>query len=180
MNRVLLAVAAAVVVVTTIPSRAQQQSSTGTQARADVPRVVARVPSALLAVIQGTATRPMQDNVPAAVSSSRTSKTGGLPNTTVRLRDARYGRLVATQITDRTGAFAFRNVEPGPYLVELVGTNQATSATTPLISANAGDIINAVIRQPSTSAAAEQLPLAVAIAQAIPAVVSVTPPTSER
>ena len=177
----ILSLAAAIVVIITSPSFAQQQPSAVPQMRDDVPHVVARAPSMRLAVIQGTAMRPVKDDAAMSAASAETvSDTGGLPNTTVRLRDIRYGRLVGTQVTDSTGAFMFRNVEPGSYLVELVGTNQTTTAATQLINANAGDIINAVVRQPHISAAAGQLPLASAIAQAIPAVVSVEPPASER
>ena len=64
----------------------------------------------------------------------------------VRLRDARYERLVDTPVTENTGALVFRNVEPGHHLAEIVAGNQTTSAATPLRSANAGDIITAVAR----------------------------------
>src|SRR5580765_8211963 len=43
---------------------------------------------------------------------------GALANAAVRLRDARFGRIITTQTTDQAGLFAFRTVDPGSYIVE--------------------------------------------------------------
>src|SRR5262245_51491639 len=45
------------------------------------------------------------------------STNGQLPFASVRLRDARFGRVMGSQVTDRTGLFAFKNVDPGSYIV---------------------------------------------------------------
>lgn len=72
-----------------------------------------------------------------------------LPNTLVRLRDARAGRIVGTQISDRAGAFTFRGVDPGSYIVEMVSADQQTVlATSPLININAADSVSAVVKLP--------------------------------
>src|SRR5262245_19262373 len=55
-----------------------------------------------------------------------TSTNGPLANAGVRLRDARSGRIVDTQYTDESGLFAFPNVEPGSYIVELMAEDQTT------------------------------------------------------
>src|SRR5579864_4855907 len=55
-----------------------------------------------------------------------TSTNGQLANTIVRLRDARFGRIIDSQLTDESGLFAFRTVDPGSYIVEIMGADQAS------------------------------------------------------
>src|SRR5512140_1488666 len=54
-----------------------------------------------------------------------TSTNGVLPGTTVRLRDARAGRIVDVQTTDKSGLFTFNAVDPGSYVIEVVGNDQS-------------------------------------------------------
>ena len=65
-----------------------------------------------------------------------------------RLRDARFGRIVDTQVIDATGAFAFEQVDPGVYIVEIVRGEQILAASD-IISTNAGELITAGVRIPS-------------------------------
>ena len=118
------------IVVTTLSAAAQPSAGIVPQLRG-VPRIVAR-PGAL-ATIQGNAT---------------TSTNTSLANSVIRLRDARYGRIVNTTVTNRAGAFSFPGVDPGSYIVEIVGTNQAPIAATHILSANAGETISTVVRLP--------------------------------
>jgi hypothetical protein len=60
-----------------------------------------------------------------AVSATNTALLGWL----VRLRDARYGRLVASHLTDEVGTFTFRDIDPGSYIIELLGRDQSIHAT---------------------------------------------------
>jgi hypothetical protein len=76
------------------------------------------------------------------------SSNGQLANSIVRLRDARLGRIVDSQVTDRSGLFAFRAVDPGNYVVELVGNDQTVMAASQVLSVNAGDAVSAVVRMP--------------------------------
>jgi hypothetical protein len=76
------------------------------------------------------------------------STNGQLANSLVRLRDARLGRIVGSQITDRSGLFAFHAVDPGTYVVELVGNDQTVLAASQVLSVNAGDVASAVVRLP--------------------------------
>jgi hypothetical protein len=76
------------------------------------------------------------------------STNGQLANALVRLRDARYGRIVDTQVTDRSGLFAFRALDPGNYVVELLGNDQSVLAASEVLSVNAGDSVSAVVRLP--------------------------------
>src|SRR5882672_9303 len=61
-------------------------------------------------------TRP---GVTATIQGNALNSTNGiLPNTLVRLRDARLGQIVDSQVSDKSGLFAFRGIDPGNYIVE--------------------------------------------------------------
>jgi len=78
-----------------------------------------------------------------------TTANAGMPDVTVRLRDARSGRIVDTQVTDKTGVFTFVNVDPGSYVVELMAADRSTIlAASQLFHVNAGDAISAVVKLP--------------------------------
>jgi hypothetical protein len=78
-----------------------------------------------------------------------TSTDGHLADTLVRLRDARVGHVLATQLTDQTGLFAFRGLEPGSYIVELVTPDQtAVLAASQILNVNAGEVVSAVVKLP--------------------------------
>lgn len=66
----------------------------------------------------------------------------------LRLRDARRGQIVQTTNSDQAGLFVFRGIEPGSYIVELVGDNQSVLAASELLNLNAGDTISAVVKLP--------------------------------
>src|SRR5437763_67280 len=58
----------------------------------------------------------------------------------VRLRDARLGRIVDTAVTDKQGAFIFRGVDPGTYVVEVVdGGSNTVIAASPLLNVSSGE-----------------------------------------
>ena len=125
-----------------------------------------------------------------------------LPNAMVRLRDARLGRILDARTTDKTGAFSFSKIDPGSYVVELVGRANAVVAVTPIVSLNAGDTAIVTVRLPAgpsflaalfgqprvLSAAAGSTPLIPAMSAlvpqgillAIPAIVPIGSPVSER
>ena len=66
----------------------------------------------------------------------------------MRLRDALFGRIVDTQPTDRSGLFEFRALDPGSYVVELMGNDQSVLAASHLLSVNAGEAATAIVRLP--------------------------------
>jgi hypothetical protein len=131
-----------------------------------------------------------------------------LGSSLVRVRDAKLGRIVSSSLTDKMGVYSFKGLDPGNYVIEIVGPHQVPLAATSLISVNAGDTVNAVVKLPFkptmvgnllgnrpspattdgtaaggslsqiVSQVLEQLPQAAA--QAIPAVVPVGAPISER
>ncbi len=89
--------------------------------------------SNVLSTIQGKATNA--SNVP-------------LPDTLVRLRDARYGRIVDSTKTDKDGVFVFRNVDPGNYVVEVMDQTNKVIATSPMLNVGTGEAVSAVVRIP--------------------------------
>src|SRR5262245_42956649 len=81
--------------------------------------------------------------------SALSAESTALPYRDVRLRDARVGRVVRSLRTDEFGLFAFRTVDPGSYIVELLDNDDTKIlAASTLIHVNAGDIGAAVVREP--------------------------------
>lgn len=176
MQRILSAIAGVLIVATPASLSAQQPIATA---------AAGRLTSRATAAIQGS-----------AVNSSN----GPVISALVRVRDARSGRIASQSLTDKLGAYTFKGLDPGSYVVEIVNQSQKTIAASNLISANAGETVTAVVKltfDPSTlgnimgnvpvtgstglsgvSQIAAQLPQAAL--QAIPAVVPIGPPVSER
>lgn len=98
-----------------------------------VPKLLPGTHSSVLSTIQGNAL---------------TSTNGQLGNVVVRLRDVRFGRIVDSQVTDKTGAFAFKSVDPGSYIVEVMGTDRTVMAATQIMNINAGQAMSAVVKLP--------------------------------
>ncbi len=71
-----------------------------------------------------------------------------LANTPVRLRDARTGHIVDTQSTDKAGLFEFRGVDPGSYIVEILGPDSIVLAASQLLNVDAGNAVSAVVKLP--------------------------------
>ncbi|HWF86118.1 MAG TPA: carboxypeptidase-like regulatory domain-containing protein [Vicinamibacterales bacterium] len=97
------------------------------------------------------------------------SVNGPLPNNVVRLRDARAGRIVDTQTTDRSGLFAFRSIDPGSYIVELVGNAQAILSASQILNVDAGQAVSAVVKLPFHIS-----PLAGVLGHTVPSAAAVT------
>jgi hypothetical protein len=114
---------------TALPVAAQQQAAS----------VAAR--AATKAAVRATALATINGNAFNSVN-------GALPNIMVRLRDVKFGRIVGSSLTDHLGAYSFKGLDPGNYIVEIVSTDQTSIAATNLISANAGDTVNSVVRLP--------------------------------
>lgn len=108
-----------------------------------------------------------------------TSTNGQLANTVVRLRDARFGRIVDSQTTDKSGLFAFRSVDPGSYIVEVMGPDQeSVLAASRILNVDAGDVVSAVVRLPlrPASTATPLATAAIVTAAAVNRVLAVVPP----
>ena len=124
---------------------AQQPSGAATAPRSSV---VARSTPARIAppkILPGT--RPGVFST--IQGNALTSTNGSLANATVRLRDARIGQIVETQMTDRSGIFAFRAVDPGSYIVEIVGQDQTSVlAASQVLHVGPGEAVSAVVKLP--------------------------------
>jgi hypothetical protein len=92
-------------------------------------------------------TRP---NVFSAIQGNAlTSTNSALGNANVRLRDARAGQIVEAQITDQSGLFAFRTVDPGSYIVEIMGQDQySVLAASQVLNVGPGEAVSAVVKLP--------------------------------
>ena len=66
----------------------------------------------------------------------------------VRLRDARFGRIVDNQRTDKSGLFSFKAIDPGSYIVEVMANDQTVLAASQLLNVNAGEAVSAVVKLP--------------------------------
>jgi hypothetical protein len=66
----------------------------------------------------------------------------------VRLRNARSGRVLSAITTDQMGLFEFESVEPGSYVVELVGQNENVLAASEILHVNAGETASTVVKLP--------------------------------
>ena len=101
-----------------------------------------------------------ETSAPAGLAGARTQAYGvitgyvldaeglGMADRSVRLRDARYGRIVGTKVTDRAGLFEFRAVDPGIYVVELIGADGILLAASDLLTVSAGSSVTAVVQLP--------------------------------
>ena len=58
------------------------------------------------------------------------------------------GRIISTQRTDKSGLFEFRAVDPGSYIVELLGAADTVLAASQLINVNAGETVSTVVKLP--------------------------------
>ena len=123
------------VLAVTWPTSAWAQAGRTKPSRAltNSPRVSSNASDAALATVQGNALN---------------WNNRAVPDSLVRLRDARYGRIVGTQVTDKGGVFVFQRVEPGAYIVELTANDQTVLAASGLLSASSGDVISAIVKLP--------------------------------
>ena len=126
--------AAVLVAASTLTLTAQQQAAM-TLARAGVVTraVAAKAKTDALTMIQGNALN---------------STNGALNETLVRLRDARFGRIVDNQMTDKSGLFSFKAIDPGTYIVEVMANDQTVLAASQLLNINAGESVSAVVKLP--------------------------------
>jgi hypothetical protein len=72
-----------------------------------------------------------------------------LVNAPLRLRDARYGRIIGSAVSDRFGAFEFRNLEPGSYVVELMNaSSDVVLATSQIVNLGTADTVATLVKLP--------------------------------
>src|SRR3954468_12704886 len=144
-------VAAALIVGGTL-SVTGQQAGVATVARSGA--------AARTTIVKARVPKLRADSLITIQGNALNSTSGALNDAVVRLRDARFGRIVDTQLTDKSGLFAFKSVDPGTYIVEVINNNVAVLAARQLLNVNAGESGLAVVQLPL------KLPLAGAIGSA--------------
>jgi hypothetical protein len=78
-----------------------------------------------------------------------TAANTALSDTAVRLRDARSGQIVNTVSTDKSGLFAFHDVDPGSYVVEIIGEDHASVlAASQLLNVGAAEAVSVIVKLP--------------------------------
>jgi hypothetical protein len=135
MSRSQSAVIASLIIAATSLAGARQPSSA---VRADPP------PPAPVAKAAGAKAAAFSTIIGNALDSTD----GQLANVPVRLRDARFGRIVDSQYTDQSGIFTFKSVDPGSYIVELLANNETILAASQLLNVNAGETVSTVVKLP--------------------------------
>jgi SdrD B-like domain len=134
MSRAFSTAAALLVLVATSHVVAQQQGQTARGV------AVPTVTGAGLARVVPAKGSPLTTILGNALDSTN----GQLANVTVRLRDARFGRIVDTQYTDKSGMFAFKTLEPGSYIVEIIANDQSILAASQLLNVQGGAVTTIV------------------------------------
>jgi Carboxypeptidase regulatory-like domain len=116
------------------------------------------------AALPGTAARVTSS---AIQGNTLTALSAPLPNATVRLRDVRTGRAIDTTTSDKAGIFVFRRVEPGSYVVELVGNDQTILAASQILNVNTGELVSTIVKLPM------RIPMAGLLTKGAPALLAV-------
>jgi hypothetical protein len=153
MHRILSLAVGAVLVSASVQVLAQQPQApratrTVTPQQAPVARATSVVPTTAPRAMAGTPTVMRTTVLTTIQGNTLTSTNGPLPGVIVRLRDARIGRIVDTQVSDRSGLFEFKVVDPGVYIVEIMGDDQTVLAASQLLSVNSGEVISAIVKLP--------------------------------
>lgn len=125
-------------------SAAAQQAPAPQRAAASAPTTVVRPSARPSPVFPGTSESAFTTIQGNALNSTN----GALVNGVVRLRDARFGRIVDLQTTDQSGLFAFRPVDPGSYIVELLGPSESVLAASQILNVSAGESVSAIVKLP--------------------------------
>lgn len=115
--------------------------TTPTRTTASAGSVSLRSSSGLLPGTRPTVFSSIQGN-------ALTSTNGAMSGSIVRLRDARVGRIVNTVSTDNSGLFAFRTLDPGSYIVEIVNQDSVVIATSQIVHINAGEVASTIVKLP--------------------------------
>ena len=145
MNRVRIVIAMTVVVTGGVRSIAQQPATKGVST---VPKTATRAvvtPTPIgVPLLPGT-----KRNIFTTIQGNALdSANGALANSAIRLRDARFGRVIEATTTDRAGLFGFGTVDPGSYIVEVMGNDNSVLAASQIINVNSGEAATAVVKLP--------------------------------
>jgi hypothetical protein len=147
MHRVLFATAASLAMSAVVASGAQPPTKLATARTTAATKTTAAsnaAPRSSARVLPGT--RP---SVFTTIQGNALNSTNGaLANSPVRLRDARFGRIVDQAVSDRSGFFAFRSLDPGSYVVELLDKDQTILAASQILNVDAGSAVTVFVKLP--------------------------------
>jgi hypothetical protein len=107
---------------------------------------------------QSTAPKLLPGTKPGVLSTiagkAVTSTNAPIGSSVIRLRDVRFGRVVATTITDKAGQFEFKAVDTGSYIVEMMSaSNEVVLASSSILYVGSGEILSTLLRMPLSSPA---------------------------
>jgi hypothetical protein len=107
---------------------------------------------------QSTAPKLLPGTKPGVLSTiagkAVTSTNTPIGSSVIRLRDVRFGRVVATTITDKAGQFEFKAVDTGSYIVEMMSaSNDVVLASSSILYVGSGEILSTLLRMPLSSPA---------------------------
>ena len=81
-----------------------------------------------------------------------------MSSTLIRLRDVRFGRIVATAISDKTGQFEFKSVDTGSYLVEMMSpASDVVLASSSILYVGSGEVLSTLLKMPLSGSALTSL-----------------------
>jgi len=142
----------AVIVAMSLSATAEQSPARATSAAAS--GGVAQAPARPTGAVSGRrnlAAEPHGIALTAIQGNVLTCTNGPQANAAVRLRDARSGHIVATQVSDAAGLFAVRGLAPGSYIVEGMGSDQIVLAASQILNVNAGETVSGIVKLPCRS-----------------------------
>lgn len=93
---------------------------------------------------EGAVTYPPATN--ALIGTARDAGDDLLPDMQVQLRNLRSGTVNQAMKTNAEGAFAFRSIEPGTYVVELVLADGAVAAISEATTVGSGEVVQTLVR----------------------------------
>ncbi len=82
----------------------------------------------------------------AIVGEARGPDRAPLPEGRLQLRSLRAGEVVRRLLADGDGRFAFRSVEPGTYVVELMGADDTVLALSEAVTIGANEVIETLVQ----------------------------------
>ena len=90
--------------------------------------------------------RSMRVGTGVVIGTAWRSDTTPFDRARLRLRNVTTGRGAATAVSNREGRFRFDDVEPGPYVVELLGDGDRVLAVSDLFGVTAEQQVSTIVR----------------------------------